>query len=96
MTTPAGAGNPVEMLSNLQRLAGAPVTQVETVVSEIKSRREQVAAFQAQLAAFDQQLAALEVALQPLVDWGRAWADMQRAMLGPLLPPASGPEPDRR
>ena len=86
--TAAAGGNPFEMLTGLRRLTEAPVTQVEAVVRELAARREQVAAFQAQLAAFDEQLAALEAALQPLVDWGRAWADLQQTMFSPLLPPA--------
>ena len=90
MTAGGGAGNPFEMLAGLRQLAEAPVMQVESVVREIRARREQVAAFQAQLAILDEQLAALESALQPLVEWGRAWSGMQQALLGPLLPPSAG------
>ncbi len=100
MTATGGAGNPFELLAGLRELAEAPVTQVETVVREVRARREQVAAFQTQLALLDEQLEALETALRPLAEWGRAWTGMQRTLLGPLAAPpddagpAGGGRPD--
>jgi len=90
MTTP-GAGSPFETLAGLRDLAAAPAAQVETVAREIQAKREQIAAFQSQLSVLDEQLAALEVALGPLVEWCRAWASVQRTLLGPLIPPTDPP-----
>jgi aminoglycoside phosphotransferase (APT) family kinase protein len=91
VTGQPAAGDPFQLLAGLRDLAAAPAAQVETVIREVRARREQIAAFQAQLSTLDEQLAALEAALQPLVEWSRSWAAVQRTLLGPLLPPPADP-----
>jgi hypothetical protein len=73
------------------RPAAVSAAQVEAVLGEVRTRREQVQALAAQLTAFDAQLAAFEESLRPMLEWSSAWADVERSMLGPWgRPPADG------
>ena len=64
--------------------------QLEAIVNEIRTRREQVQALRAQLQLFDEQLAVLEASLLPLLEWSRTWAGMEQAMLDFWRLPGSG------
>src|SRR5947208_13434374 len=66
--------------------AGLLATQLETVLDDVRTRREQVAALREQLGAFDQQLAALDQGLRPLLEWTAAWAELERAASGVWRP----------
>jgi hypothetical protein len=61
-----------------------PIANLETVLREIKSRREQVRAVREQLAIFDEQLATLEATLLPILEWSRTWSDLQQTLLDPF------------
>ncbi len=67
--------------------AALSATQLETVLGDVRTRREQVAALREQLATFDQQLAALEESLRPLLAWTSTWAELERGLLGAWRPP---------
>ena len=67
-----------------------PVAQLESIVSEIRERREQLKALQAQLTVFEEQLAMLESSLTPLLEWTRTWVGMEKAMLDFWRVPGSG------
>ncbi|MBC3193793.1 hypothetical protein H7X46_22285 [Pseudonocardia sp. C8] len=54
--------------------------QLRTIVEDVRAKRAQVQAFRAQLEVFDQQLAAFEESLEPLVEWSRNWADLERSL----------------
>jgi ABC-type transporter Mla subunit MlaD len=65
-------------------------TQLEAVLREVQTRREQVAALRDHLATLEQQLAALDQSLRPLLEWTSAWAELERGMLGGWRPPPAG------
>jgi hypothetical protein len=67
-----------------------PAAQLESIVGEIRERREQLRALQAQMAVFEEQLAMLESSLTPLLEWTRTWAGMEKAMLDFWRLPGSG------
>lgn len=54
--------------------------QVQAVLDDIGARRAQVRALLTQLEAFDKQLGALEANLQPVLEWTRTWADVEKAV----------------
>jgi hypothetical protein len=68
-----------------------PAAQLESIVADIRARREQIKALREQLALFDDQLAVLENSLAPLVEWARTWAGMEKAMLDFWRLPGTGP-----
>jgi hypothetical protein len=78
----------------LPDLTGSPATasarQVEAVLDDLAARRKQVQALQAQLAGFDEQLGALESNLRPLLEWTRAWSELERTLGGTWSPPGGG------
>jgi hypothetical protein len=84
--TPRGADSPY----GVPRPAAFSAAQVETVLAEVRARREQVRALAAQLSAFDSQLEAFERTLEPVLQWSSAWADLERIMLGPWGGPPAG------
>jgi hypothetical protein len=94
-TAAAGAMRPPV----LPNLSGPPATasarQVEAVLDDLAARRKQVQALQAQLAGFDEQLGALESSLRPLLEWTRAWSELERTLGGFWSPPRDG-EDDQR
>jgi hypothetical protein len=67
-----------------------PAAQLESIVAEIRERREQLRALQAQMAVFEEQLAWLESSLTPLLEWTRNWAGMEKAMLDFWRLPSTG------
>lgn len=67
-----------------------PTAQLESIVSEIHERREQLKALQAQMAVFEEQLAMLESSLTPLLEWTQTWAGMEKAMLDFWRLPGTG------
>jgi hypothetical protein len=67
-----------------------PAAQLESIVSDIRARREQIKALQEQLVLFDEQLAVLENSLTPLVEWARTWAGMEKAVLDFWRLPGAG------
>jgi uncharacterized protein (DUF1501 family) len=78
----------------LPDLSGSPATasarQVEAVLDDLAARRKQVQALQAQLAGFDEQLGALESNLRPLLEWTRAWSELERTLGGTWSDPQTG------
>jgi outer membrane protein TolC len=86
-TATAGAMRPPQLPAPP---ATASARQVETVLDDLADRRAQVRALQAQLAAFDEQLGAMEASLRPLLEWTRAWAELERALGGFWSPPRGG------
>ena len=83
----------------LPDLSGSPATasarQVEAVLDDLAARRKQVQALQAQLAGFDEQLGALESNLRPLLEWTRAWSELERTLGGTWFPPGGGEDDPR-
>lgn len=55
---------------------------LQSVVDDIAARRAQVQALRTHLGAFDEQLGVLETNLRPLLEWLRAWADIEGGMTG--------------
>src|SRR5919202_2417264 len=80
-----GAGRqPQSVLQAMLASASVPTRQLESILQEIRARRDQVNTLREQLGVFDEQLAALETALQPLAAWSRTWLGWQQALLGPF------------
>lgn len=74
-------GRPPGWPFGVPRPAAVSAAQVEAVLGEVRTRREQVQALAAQLTAFDAQLATFEDSLRPVLEWSSAWADLERSML---------------
>lgn len=79
----AGAGGQPRM-PGLPAMPTTPATlssrQLQAVVDDIAARRAQVRALVAQLEGFDDQLGTLEASLRPVLEWTRAWADVESAV----------------
>jgi hypothetical protein len=82
---------PQSVLQAMLASASVPTRQLESVLQEIRARRDQINTLRTQLGVFEEQLGALETALQPVAEWGRAWLGWQQALLGPLGGAARGP-----
>ncbi|GAC1332227.1 MAG: hypothetical protein NVSMB13_20820 [Mycobacteriales bacterium] len=73
-----------ELLGSMQTLIAqvpTPIAQLEMVVAEIRTRREQVKALRIGLAAFEEQLDLLERSLVPVLEWNKQWLGVQEVML---------------
>ena len=64
--------------------------QVAAIADSVAAQRRSIQALQTQLSAFDEQLAVLEQMLGPLVQWSKAWADLERRMLDLGRGPGAG------
>ena len=68
----------------LPRLPALPATmtgeQVQKVLDDLTTRRAQVQALRDSLTTFDEQLALLESNLQPVVEWTRTWAALEKSV----------------
>ncbi len=57
--------------------------QLSAMSSAVAAQRGSIEGLVAQLRAFDEQLDVLERILEPLAEWSRTWAEMERSMLPP-------------
>lgn len=57
--------------------------QLSAMTSAVAAQRGSIEGLVAQLRAFDEQLAVLERILEPLAEWSRTWADVERTMMPP-------------
>ena len=64
--------------------------QLASIAESVADQRRSIQALQTQLSAFDEQLAVLEQMLGPLVQWSKAWADLERRMLNLGRGPGTG------
>jgi len=72
-----------ELATSMQRLVEGvptPLAQLQLLLHEIKAKRAMVTAFQAQLESFDKQLEVLENSLEPMIEWGERWTNVQDTM----------------
>jgi hypothetical protein len=76
----AAAGGAAPTLPAPTLPATLSARQVQAVLDDIGARRAQVRALLTQLETFDQQLGSLEANLQPVLEWTRAWADVEKAV----------------
>jgi len=72
----------------LVRPGALSAAQMASITDGIAAQRRSIEALQAQLSSFDEQLAALEQILDPLAQWSRTWADLERQLF------SLGPGPD--
>ena len=64
--------------------------QLASIAESVADQRRSIQALQTQLSAFDEQLAVLEQMLGPLVQWSKAWADLERRLLDLGRGPGTG------
>jgi hypothetical protein len=57
--------------------------QLSAMSSAVAAQRGSIEGLVAQLRAFDEQLDVLQRILEPLAEWSRTWAEMERSMLPP-------------
>jgi hypothetical protein len=67
---------------------------LQAVLNDIESRRAQVQALRTSLGTFEEQLGALEATLRPLLEWTRAWADLEGGASGVWPLPGKRSRPD--
>ena len=56
--------------------------KVQAVLDDLAERRAQVQALRDSLTIFDGQLEALEAGLRPMLEWTRAWAELESSIAG--------------
>jgi hypothetical protein len=83
-----GGGNPLTP-GTLPLPGGLSAAQMTSIADSIAAQRRSIAALQAQLSSFDEQLAVLEQILDPLAEWSRTWAELERRLLNPGRRPES-------
>ncbi len=83
-TSPAGGAGAVTGKPPGPWPAGTPALpatmsakQLQALLDDLAARRAQVQALRTQLATFEEQLGSLEASLRPVLDWLRAWSDLE-------------------
>ena len=79
----ARSGGRVPPAPGSMPLPGAmSAAQVASLADTIAAQRRSIEALKAQLSSFDEQLTVMERMLAPLAEWSRAWADLERRLVG--------------
>ncbi len=68
----------VTSLPSLPQLGSLSAAQFKAMTTAVAAQRLGIEAMTAQLQAFDEHLAALQTILEPLLEWSKTWATLEK------------------